>query len=52
MNRDAEQPTAIVELNGDFFLKEDLEASQEILEPQFRVEGDIYLTAIEKDSQG
>jgi hypothetical protein len=48
VNRDAEKPTVIVELNGDFFLEEDLEVSQEILEPQFRVEGEIYFTAIEE----
>ena len=48
MNQNAEQPTVIVELNGDVFREEDLEASQEILEPQFRVEGEIYLTAIEE----
>ena len=48
MNQNAEKPTVTVELNGDFFLEEDLEASQEILEPQFRVEGGIYLTAIEE----
>jgi hypothetical protein len=49
MDQSAGKPTVVVSLDfGDFFSHDDLETVEEILEPQFRVEGRMYAGTVQE----